>query len=44
MKALWPGLLHKSEQHTLHLDLQNASQVRVAHLAPLLPAAVRLRR
>ncbi|WP_405910438.1 GNAT family N-acetyltransferase [Streptomyces sp. NBC_00828] len=31
MKAHWPGLLHKSEQHALHLDLQNASQVRAAH-------------
>ncbi|WP_329537557.1 GNAT family N-acetyltransferase (plasmid) [Streptomyces sp. NBC_01450] len=31
MKAYWPGLLHKSEQHALHLDLQNASQVRAAH-------------
>ncbi|MEU5536178.1 GNAT family N-acetyltransferase [Streptomyces sp. NPDC020362] len=31
MKAYWPGLLHKSEQHALHLDLQNTSQVRAAH-------------
>ncbi|WP_405933233.1 GNAT family N-acetyltransferase [Streptomyces sp. NBC_00827] len=31
MKAHWPGLLHKSEQHAVHLDLQNASQVRAAH-------------
>ncbi|MFF7125639.1 GNAT family N-acetyltransferase [Streptomyces sp. NPDC008240] len=31
MKAYWPGLLHKSEQHALHLDLQNPSQVRAAH-------------
>ncbi|MGW0885465.1 bifunctional acetate--CoA ligase family protein/GNAT family N-acetyltransferase [Streptomyces sp. NPDC002671] len=31
MKAYWPGLLHKSEQHALHLGLQNASQVRAAH-------------
>ncbi len=31
MKAYWPGLLHKSEQHALHLDLQNAAQVRAAH-------------
>ncbi|MET9450541.1 bifunctional acetate--CoA ligase family protein/GNAT family N-acetyltransferase [Streptomyces cinerochromogenes] len=31
MKAYWPGLVHKSEQHALHLDLQNASQVRAAH-------------
>ncbi|MEV5875360.1 GNAT family N-acetyltransferase [Streptomyces sp. NPDC052101] len=31
MKAYWPGLLHKSEQHALHLDLQNVSQVQAAH-------------
>ncbi|MFI1539771.1 bifunctional acetate--CoA ligase family protein/GNAT family N-acetyltransferase [Streptomyces anandii] len=31
MKAYWPGLVHKSGQHALHLDLQNASQVRAAH-------------
>ncbi|MFF7356427.1 GNAT family N-acetyltransferase [Streptomyces filipinensis] len=31
MKAYWPGLVHKSEQHALHLDLQSASQVRAAH-------------
>ncbi|WNM32145.1 GNAT family N-acetyltransferase [Streptomyces sp. Li-HN-5-11] len=31
MKAYGPGLLHKSEQHALHLDLQNAAQVRAAH-------------
>ncbi|WP_369386485.1 GNAT family N-acetyltransferase [Streptomyces sp. CG1] len=31
MKAYWPGLLHKSEQHALHLDLQNVSQIRAAH-------------
>ncbi|MFE0515661.1 GNAT family N-acetyltransferase [Streptomyces sp. NPDC058964] len=31
MKAYWPGLLHKSEQRALHLDLHNASQVRAAH-------------
>ncbi|MGW4595373.1 bifunctional acetate--CoA ligase family protein/GNAT family N-acetyltransferase [Streptomyces sp. NPDC004457] len=31
MKAYWPGLVHKSEQHALHLDLQNPSQVRAAH-------------
>jgi acyl-CoA synthetase (NDP forming)/GNAT superfamily N-acetyltransferase len=30
MKAHWPGLLHKSEQHALHLDLQGDSQVRAA--------------
>jgi acyl-CoA synthetase (NDP forming)/L-amino acid N-acyltransferase YncA len=31
MKAHWPGLVHKSEQRAVHLDLQNASQVRTAH-------------
>ncbi|MFB8181951.1 GNAT family N-acetyltransferase [Streptomyces sp. NPDC055966] len=31
MKAYWPGLLHKSEQRALHLDLQSPSQVRAAH-------------
>ncbi|WP_225829907.1 GNAT family N-acetyltransferase [Streptomyces sp. NK08204] len=31
LKAYWPGLLHKSEQHALHLGLQNASEVRAAH-------------
>lgn len=31
MKAYWPGLLHKSEQRALHLDLQGESQVRAAH-------------
>lgn len=31
MKAYWPGLVHKSEQHAVHLDLQNGSQVRAAH-------------
>ncbi|WP_413759839.1 GNAT family N-acetyltransferase [Streptomyces sp. MMBL 11-3] len=30
MKAHWPGLLHKSEQHAVHLDLQGDSQVRAA--------------
>jgi acyl-CoA synthetase (NDP forming)/GNAT superfamily N-acetyltransferase len=30
MKAHWPGLLHKSEQHALHLDLEGDSQVRAA--------------
>ncbi|MEU6031469.1 GNAT family N-acetyltransferase [Streptomyces tauricus] len=30
MKAYWPGLLHKSEQHAVHLDLQGDSQVRAA--------------
>ncbi|MFS4092957.1 GNAT family N-acetyltransferase [Streptomyces sp. AF1A] len=31
MKAYWPGLVHKSEQRALYLDLRNASQVRAAH-------------
>ncbi|WP_327714337.1 bifunctional GNAT family N-acetyltransferase/acetate--CoA ligase family protein [Streptomyces sp. NBC_00490] len=31
MKAHWPGLVHKSEQHAVHLDLQNPAQVRAAH-------------
>ncbi|MEU1473956.1 GNAT family N-acetyltransferase [Streptomyces sp. NPDC005760] len=30
MKAHWPGLLHKSEQHAVHLDLRGDSQVRAA--------------
>jgi len=30
MKAHWPGLLHKSEQHAVHLDLQGDAQVRAA--------------
>ncbi|MEU7580122.1 GNAT family N-acetyltransferase [Streptomyces sp. NPDC041068] len=30
MKAHWPGLLHKSEQRAIHLDLQGDSQVRAA--------------
>ncbi|MDQ1034470.1 acyl-CoA synthetase (NDP forming)/GNAT superfamily N-acetyltransferase [Streptomyces sp. V3I8] len=30
MKAHWPGLLHKSEQGAVHLDLQGDSQVRAA--------------
>jgi acyl-CoA synthetase (NDP forming)/GNAT superfamily N-acetyltransferase len=30
LKAYWPGLLHKSEQHAVHLDLQGAHQVRAA--------------
>ncbi|MCW7943778.1 CoA-binding protein [Streptomyces hygroscopicus] len=30
MKAHWPGLLHKSEQHAVHLDLQGDAQVRTA--------------
>ncbi|WP_018528763.1 MULTISPECIES: bifunctional GNAT family N-acetyltransferase/acetate--CoA ligase family protein [unclassified Streptomyces] len=31
MKAHWPGLLHKSEQRALHLDLRGSQQVRAAH-------------
>ena len=30
MKAQWPGLLHKTEQHALHLDLEGDAQVRAA--------------
>ncbi|GAA0311313.1 GNAT family N-acetyltransferase [Streptomyces turgidiscabies] len=30
MKAHWPGLVHKSEQHAVHLDLRGDSQVRAA--------------
>ncbi|MER6490002.1 GNAT family N-acetyltransferase [Streptomyces griseorubiginosus] len=30
MKAYWPGLLHKSAQHAVHLDLRGDSQVRAA--------------
>jgi len=30
MKAHWPGLLHKSEQHAVHLDLRGDAQVRTA--------------
>ncbi|MGI5133240.1 MULTISPECIES: GNAT family N-acetyltransferase [unclassified Streptomyces] len=30
IKAHWPGLLHKSEQHAVHLDLQDDAQVRAA--------------
>lgn len=30
IKAHWPGLVHKSEQHAVHLDLQGDSQVRAA--------------
>ncbi|MFJ6838649.1 GNAT family N-acetyltransferase [Streptomyces sp. NPDC091209] len=30
MKAHWPGVLHKSEQHAVHLDLQGDAQVRAA--------------
>ncbi|NEC90156.1 bifunctional GNAT family N-acetyltransferase/acetate--CoA ligase family protein [Streptomyces sp. SID12501] len=30
MKAHWPGQLHKSEQHAVHLDLEGDAQVRSA--------------
>lgn len=30
LKAYWPGLLHKTEQHAIHLDLQGDAQVRAA--------------
>ncbi|MGW5213452.1 bifunctional acetate--CoA ligase family protein/GNAT family N-acetyltransferase [Streptomyces sp. NPDC004051] len=30
MKAHWPGLVHKSEQHAVHLDLRGDSQIRSA--------------
>ncbi|GAA4073676.1 GNAT family N-acetyltransferase [Streptomyces shaanxiensis] len=30
MKADWPGLVHKSEQHAVHLDLRGDVQVRAA--------------
>ncbi|MFI6495208.1 GNAT family N-acetyltransferase [Streptomyces sp. NPDC050564] len=30
MKAYWPGLVHKSEQHAVHLDLEGDAQVRAA--------------
>ncbi|MFJ5560699.1 GNAT family N-acetyltransferase [Streptomyces sp. NPDC093250] len=30
MKAHWPGLVHKSEQHAVHLDLRGDAQVRAA--------------
>lgn len=30
MKAHWPGLLHKSQQHAVHLDLEGDAQVRAA--------------
>ncbi|WP_328437182.1 GNAT family N-acetyltransferase [Streptomyces sp. NBC_00444] len=30
MKAHWPGLVHKSEQHAVHLDLRGDTQVRAA--------------
>ncbi|MFD0418696.1 GNAT family N-acetyltransferase [Streptomyces sp. NPDC127108] len=31
LKAHWPGLLHKSQEHALHLDLRGDAQVRAAH-------------
>ncbi|MFI1358755.1 GNAT family N-acetyltransferase [Streptomyces sp. NPDC020898] len=31
MKAHWPGQLHKSEQHAVHLDLEGEAQVRAAY-------------
>ncbi|MEU5952087.1 GNAT family N-acetyltransferase [Streptomyces sp. NPDC047525] len=30
LKAHWQGLLHKSEQHAVHLDLEGEAQVRAA--------------
>ena len=30
MKAHWPGLMHKAQQHAVHLDLRGDSQVRAA--------------
>ncbi|MFH9826354.1 acetate--CoA ligase family protein [Streptomyces bobili] len=30
LKAHWPGLLHKSEQRAVHLDMQSDAQVRAA--------------
>lgn len=30
MKAHWPGLVHKSEQHAIHLGLRGEDQVRAA--------------
>ena len=30
MKAHWPGLVHKTQQHAVHLDLRGDSQVRSA--------------
>lgn len=30
MKAHWPGLVHKSEQHAVHLDLRGDAQIRSA--------------
>ncbi|MEN8654248.1 GNAT family N-acetyltransferase [Streptomyces sp. 21So2-11] len=31
LKAHWPGLLHKSEQHAIHFDLRGDAQVRAAY-------------
>ncbi|MEV5945536.1 GNAT family N-acetyltransferase [Streptomyces sp. NPDC051993] len=31
LKAHWPGLLHKTVQHAIHLDLRGDSQVRAAY-------------
>ncbi|MDR6975921.1 acyl-CoA synthetase (NDP forming)/GNAT superfamily N-acetyltransferase [Streptomyces sp. 3330] len=31
MKAHWPGLLHKSQQRAIHLDLRGDAQVRAAY-------------
>ncbi|CAL9283143.1 Peptidyl-lysine N-acetyltransferase Pat [Streptomyces sp. enrichment culture] len=31
MKAHWPGLVHKSEQHAVHLDLRGEDQIRAAY-------------
>ncbi|MDH6522182.1 GNAT family N-acetyltransferase [Streptomyces sp. SAI-090] len=30
MKAHWPGLVHKSRQHAVHLDLRGDAQIRAA--------------
>lgn len=31
LKAHWPGLLHKNQEHALHLDLRGDAQVRAAY-------------
>ncbi|MGY1577828.1 bifunctional acetate--CoA ligase family protein/GNAT family N-acetyltransferase [Streptomyces sp. MN13] len=31
MKGYWPGLVHKSAQHAVHLDLRGDAQVRAAY-------------
>ncbi|MFE7172913.1 GNAT family N-acetyltransferase [Streptomyces sp. NPDC057616] len=31
MKGYWPGLLHKTVEHAVHLDLRGESQVRAAY-------------